>query len=161
MDSFSWTAHSETETDTLGQALAECLPFGCVVALSGTLGAGKTRLVKALAASYGIHPEDVISPTFVLMQRYEGRVTLYHFDVYRIKDDDEFLELGPEEYFDSEAITLLEWAERVENCLPLDYIQISIDVIGDHSRTFTVQAVGSQFKAVPQRVQLAIDQLTG
>ncbi len=154
MDStFRWHASSEADTEALGHALAEVVPPGTVIALSGTLGAGKTRLVKSLAAGLGVPAEEVISPTFVIMQRYEGTKTLYHFDVYRIQDDDEFLELGPDEYFDSQGITLLEWAERVESCLPPNYLKIHIEVLGETEREFTLEAIGEATAKLPQLVR--------
>lgn len=154
MDStFRWHASSEVDTEALGHALAEVVPPGTVIALSGTLGAGKTRLVKSLAAGLGVPAEEVISPTFVIMHRYEGTKTLYHFDVYRIQDDDEFLELGPDEYFDSQGITLLEWAERVESCLPPNYLKIHIEVLGETEREFTLEAIGEATAKLPQLVR--------
>jgi len=156
MSTITWETTSEEETNKLGSILAEAIPPGTVVALNGTLGAGKTRLVKAMADKLGIPAEDVISPTFVIMQRYYGGKTLYHFDVYRIQDDDEFLELGPEEYFDSDGITLLEWADRVENCLPHDYLRINIEVLGETARQFTISSVGADLENVPLQVQEAL-----
>ena len=110
------TFHLENEQDTerLGAALAEVLPPGTVVALIGTLGAGKTRLVQAVAAALGVPRGSVTSPTFVLVNEYrQGRLPVYHFDTYRLKDDDEFLDLGPDEYFESDGLTFVEWADRV------------------------------------------------
>lgn len=156
MSTITWEATSEEETQKLGEVLAGIIPPGTVVSLNGTLGAGKTRLVKAMASALGIPAEDVISPTFVIMQRYFGGKTLYHFDVYRIKDDDEFLELGPEEYFDSDGITLLEWADRVANCLPHDHLRVDIEVLGETCRQFTVTSVGKQLETVPTQIQDAI-----
>ena len=89
----TFTANNEHDTDRLGAALAEVLPPGTVVALIGTLGAGKTRLVQAVAAALGVPPGSVTSPTFVLVNEYTGgRLPIYHFDTYRLKDDDEFLD---------------------------------------------------------------------
>lgn len=156
MNTFTWESKSEDDTRRLGKALGKTLPPGTVVALNGTLGAGKTRLVKAMAEALGIPPEEVISPTFVIMQQYFGTKTLYHFDVYRIKDDDEFLELGPEEYFDSQGITLLEWADRVENCLPRDYVRITAEVVGETQRRFAIEAVGKLYTDLPDQIAEAI-----
>jgi tRNA threonylcarbamoyladenosine biosynthesis protein TsaE len=115
------------------------------VALIGTLGAGKTRLVQAVAAACGVPPETVVSPTFVLCQEYHGHRTLYHLDAYRLKDDDEFLQLGPEEYFASDGLTLIEWGDRVIACLPPQRLEIHIEVIGDTARQFRLVAVGGEF----------------
>ena len=121
-------------TDRLGAALAKLLPDGTTLSLSGTLGAGKTRLVQALAAACGIERHDVVSPTFVLCQHYHGTRTIHHLDAYRIKDDDEFLELGVEELFSSTGLTIVEWGERVRACLPTDRIDIIIRVTGETTR---------------------------
>ncbi|PQO44361.1 tRNA (adenosine(37)-N6)-threonylcarbamoyltransferase complex ATPase subunit type 1 TsaE [Blastopirellula marina] len=136
------TLASEADTDRLGKLLAELLPSGTTVALLGTLGAGKTRLVKAIAAACEIDPQAVISPTFVLVQEYDAKRQLYHMDAYRIKDDDEFLELGPEEYFNSDGITFVEWADRVVGCMPRSYVEIEIFVTGETDRRVVVAAKG-------------------
>jgi len=145
---YTFVAADESATDRFGAALAEVLPAGTTVALCGTLGAGKTRLVKAIAAACGVDAADVISPTFVLCRPYHGRRTLYHLDAYRICDDDEFLELGPEEYYESEAVTLIEWADRVGRCLPPERIDITIEVTGETERTFHVTARGERYDEV-------------
>ena len=148
MDEFTFLATNESDTQHLGAALAQALPPGTTVALIGTLGAGKTRLVQALAAGCGVPPETVVSPTFVLCQEYHGQRTLYHLDAYRLKDDDEFLELGPEEYFASDGITLIEWADRVIDCLPPQRLEIHIEVVGDTARQFRLAAVGGESSAM-------------
>ncbi len=148
MNEFTFLANHESDTHRLGAALAQVLPPGTTVALIGTLGAGKTRLVQALAAGCGVPPETVVSPTFVLCQEYHGRRTLYHLDAYRLKDDDEFLELGPEEYFASDGITLIEWADRVIDCLPPQRLEIHIEVVGDTVRQFRLVAVGGESSAM-------------
>ena len=130
---------SEQDTERLGKALAELLPPGTVVGLIGTLGAGKTRLVQAVATALGVPEGGVTSPTFVLVNEYHGgRIPLSHFDTYRLKDDDEFLELGPEEYFDSDGISFVEWADRVEHLLPDDWLEIAIEVTGETTRRVAV-----------------------
>ncbi|MCU0872464.1 MAG: tRNA (adenosine(37)-N6)-threonylcarbamoyltransferase complex ATPase subunit type 1 TsaE [Pirellulaceae bacterium] len=148
MNEFTFLADNEFDTQRLGAALAKVLPPGTTVALIGTLGAGKTRLVQALAAGCGVPRETVVSPTFVLCQEYHGQRTLYHLDAYRLKDDDEFLELGPEEYFASDGITLIEWADRVLDCLPPQRLEIHIEVVGDTARQFRLAAVGGESSAM-------------
>jgi tRNA threonylcarbamoyladenosine biosynthesis protein TsaE len=141
-------ALDEAGTVALGAALAECLPPRAVVALIGTLGAGKTRLVQAVAAAAGVDPREVMSPTFVLIHEYQGRLPIYHFDTYRLRDEDEFLQLGPEEYFDRPAWTFIEWADRVERCLPRERLEIRIEPTGPTSRRFQISAVGESYQAV-------------
>ena len=144
MNEYRFLANSESDTRRLGAALARSLPAGTTVALIGTLGAGKTRLVQAVATACGVPPETVVSPTFVLCQEYHGRRTLHHLDAYRLKGDDEFLQLGPEEYFESDGITLVEWADRVIDCLPPQRLEIHIEVVGDAERVFRLVVVGQE-----------------
>jgi tRNA threonylcarbamoyladenosine biosynthesis protein TsaE len=138
----TFTSNSEADTDRLGAALAAALPPGTVIALIGTLGAGKTRLVQAVAAALGVSRENVTSPTFVLVNEYKGgRVPIYHLDTYRLKDDDEFLNLGPDEYFDSNALTFVEWADRVADLLPQQRVEITIDVAGNTKRCMVIRGM--------------------
>jgi len=145
-------ANDEAATARLGTALAEVVPDGTTVALYGTLGAGKTRLVQAIAEAAGIDRRDVISPTFVLIKEYRGRRTICHIDAFRIKDEDEFLELGPDEYFESDAVVLVEWADRVEAELPRERIEIRIEITGDGSRQFTVASAGNRYEKTIDRL---------
>lgn len=134
---------SQTETDTvrLGTALAAALPGGAVVALNGPLGAGKTRLVQAVADALGIDRSEVVSPTFVLMQEYHGQKSIYHVDAYRIKDDDEFLQLGVDEYFAPGNLVFIEWADRVARCLPQELVRVEIEVTSPTSRRFRITGI--------------------
>ncbi len=141
-------AHQESDTDRLGRALAQVLPDRCVVGLCGTLGAGKTRLVQALAEACGIDRREVASPTFVLIQEYQGARTVYHFDAYRIQNEDEFRFLGPDEYFESPALVLIEWADRVSACLPAERLEIEIQITGDTSRRFVIRATSPALSGV-------------
>ena len=150
----TFTFHSRSESDTarLGAALADALPGGSVVALVGTLGAGKTRLVQAVAEASGVAPATVVSPTFVLVHEYQGRRPVFHFDAYRLKDDDEFLELGPDEYFERGGVTLIEWADRVERCLPQHRLTVQIHLEGPESRRFEISSTGGLYDAVLERL---------
>ena len=117
------------ETDRLGRWLAEHLPGGSCVGLVGTLGAGKTRLAQAIIAAHGIDRQAVTSPTFSLLRSYTaGDRTLHHMDAYRLHDEDEFLELGVEDLWeDPAAVVLIEWARRVEGCLPAATLWIELE----------------------------------
>lgn len=141
-----WTLELASEGDTvrLGRALADALPPGAVVSLVGTLGAGKTRLVQAVAEGLGVPPGTVTSPTFVLVHEYPGgRLPVYHFDAYRLADEDEFLQLGPEEYFDRGGITFVEWGDRVRRCLPGHAIELQIvPLAGEGRRVSARNAAG-------------------
>jgi tRNA threonylcarbamoyladenosine biosynthesis protein TsaE len=145
----TFTALNESDTQHLGAALADVLPPGTVVGLIGTLGAGKTRLVQAVAASLGVPPGKVTSPTFILVNEYAGgRIPIYHFDTYRLKDEDEFLQLGPDEYFDSNGLVFIEWADRVARLLPDERLEIEIEVIGETERRISVRGTSTRMEAL-------------
>ena len=149
----TFEASDEAATARLGTALAELLPDGAVVGLFGTLGAGKTRLVQEIAVACGVDRRQVVSPTFVLVQEHHARRSIYHFDAYRLKDEDEFLELGPDEYFDGSGLVLIEWADKVQSCLPAQRIEIHVEVDGETSRQFDVVAVGDRYADVIRGLQ--------
>ena len=153
---FVFTAENEADTQRLGSALAEVLPPGTVIGLIGTLGAGKTRLVQAVAAGLGVPPDSVTSPTFILVNEYRGgRMPIYHFDTYRLKDEDEFLELGPDEYFDSAGVVFVEWADRVAELLPTEHMEISIEVLGETSRRITIDGTSPRIDQLIEKLQSA------
>lgn len=119
--------YSEEETKDVGRKLAKTARAGEVYALEGGLGAGKTAFVKGFAEGLGIE-EPVSSPTFTILQQYDGgRLLLYHFDVYRIADPLEIEAVGLDEYFGGEGVCLIEWAGLIEELLPPDCIRIRID----------------------------------
>jgi tRNA threonylcarbamoyladenosine biosynthesis protein TsaE len=147
-----YAAADESATAALGAALAEALPGGSTVALTGTLGAGKTRLVQAIAEALGVDRRTVVSPTFVLIQEYTGRRMIYHLDAYRLKDLDEFFALGPEEYFESDGLVLVEWADRVAKALPDEYLEIEITVAGANERKFEISSCGEKYAQVIEKL---------
>lgn len=119
--------NSEQETLNMGRRLGEQAVPGQVFALEGDLGVGKTVLTKGLAEGLGI-TEPVNSPTFTIMQIYEeGRLPLYHFDVYRIGDPEEMDEIGYEDYFYGEGVCLIEWANLISELLPPQTVHIRIE----------------------------------
>ncbi|MGD0898566.1 MAG: tRNA (adenosine(37)-N6)-threonylcarbamoyltransferase complex ATPase subunit type 1 TsaE [Thermoguttaceae bacterium] len=148
-----YDAVDERATAALGVALAQLLPPGTTVALVGTLGAGKTRLVQAIAEACGVSRRDVVSPTFVLIQEYHGRRRVCHIDAYRVRDADEFDQLGPDEYFESDALVLVEWADRVAGSLPRQRVEIRIEVTGDQSRRMEIAAVGPRYESLVERLR--------
>jgi tRNA threonylcarbamoyladenosine biosynthesis protein TsaE len=153
MPHFEFLSRNESDTQRLGAALAAALPPGTTVALIGTLGAGKTRLVQAVAAALGVPPDQATSPTFVLVNQYAGRLPIYHIDAYRLRDEDEFLQLGPEEYFDSPGLTFIEWADRVRDCLPADYLEIRCEALGETERQFTLTTTSPALRPAIEETQ--------
>lgn len=142
MKSFTFISRNESDTDRLAAALAKLLPKRVTIGLVGTLGAGKTRFVQGLAAACGVPRGTVVSPTFVLCQEYAGDRELFHFDAYRLADEDEFLALGVEEYFERPGITLIEWSDRVPRVLPAERVEVRIDVVDDTTRRFEITSFG-------------------
>ena len=139
-------AENQTDTERLGTKLAESLPDGSVVALIGTLGAGKTRLVQAVAEASGVPKNTVSSPTFVLIHEYdEGDRPIYHFDAYRLEKESEFQALGADEYFDGFGLSFVEWADRVPGAIPPEHVCIEIEVISDEQRRFIISARGEKY----------------
>lgn len=115
---------NEMATKAFGHQLGKHLKPGSVVALFGDLGTGKTTLTKAIGKSLGID-EIITSPTFTIIQEYrEGKLPLYHFDVYRLQSEEELLDLGYEEYFYGEGVSIIEWADKIQGLLPKDTISI-------------------------------------
>jgi tRNA threonylcarbamoyladenosine biosynthesis protein TsaE len=153
---FQFAASDETDTLRLARALADVVPPGTVVALHGTLGAGKTRFVQGVAAACGIDPKEVSSPTFVLAQEYHGQMNIVHVDAYRLRDEDEFEQLGVAERFGSDHLVFIEWAERVAGSLPSQRIDIAIEVTGAGSRRFTISGNGSALESVVRELSVAV-----
>ncbi|MCL2004799.1 MAG: tRNA (adenosine(37)-N6)-threonylcarbamoyltransferase complex ATPase subunit type 1 TsaE [Planctomycetaceae bacterium] len=135
-------------TDRLGRLLAESLPNGSVVALIGTLGAGKTTLVQAIA-KYVCAEDIVASPTFVLLHEYTtGSRPIYHFDAYRLESEAEFRCLSPDDYFEDTGLTFIEWADKFPAILPAHHLEIRIELFGSSQRQVHITGFGSEYEAV-------------
>ncbi len=115
------------DTIKVGDLIGSLVKPASIIALKGELGAGKTVLVKGIARGLDVE-EEPNSPTFVIMNAYDGRIPLYHFDLYRISDIDELEGIGYEDYFFGEGVSVIEWADRVENILPEETIKIEIKI---------------------------------
>lgn len=118
-------SYSYEDTHKIADEIAKTLKGGEFIAMYGDLGAGKTAFVQGLAKSLGI-TNHITSPTFTIVNEYEGRLPLYHFDVYRIADPDEMYEIGYEEYIESDGVCIIEWAELIEDLFPKAYYKITI-----------------------------------
>ena len=139
---------SEAETRAVGEAIAAKLLAGDVVALIGGLGAGKTHFVKGVAEACGVSQDDVNSPTFTLIQEYAGRMLIRHCDTYRLRNAEEFADLGLDELFASDGIAFVEWADRVEEYLPGDRLEVRITIDSPTGRTFEVSATGKRSRQI-------------
>ena len=156
-----WDAASEADTERLAEAMARLLPNGAVVSLVGTLGAGKTRLAQALARAEGVPTDLPTSPTFVLIHEYPGRRPIYHMDAYRIRSEQEFMDLGPEEYWEGPGVSLIEWADRVSGCLPANRLEIEIEITGPQSRRFRCRACGPVYEQLLAELANQMDRPIG
>lgn len=144
--------HFPAETHALGVRLGKQARAGDVIALIGDLGAGKTILTKGIASGLGADPDEVTSPTFVLMARHEARVPLYHFDAYRLSGPDEILEIGAEEAFYGNGVSVIEWADHVAEALPPDRLEIRIKTIAQTEREVCLAATGPRSAALAESV---------
>ncbi|MFA5099898.1 MAG: tRNA (adenosine(37)-N6)-threonylcarbamoyltransferase complex ATPase subunit type 1 TsaE [Candidatus Omnitrophota bacterium] len=143
---------SVQETLRFGKRIAHNLRKGDIVCLYGDLGSGKTVLTKGIAQGLGIDKSDVVSPTFVLMRRYEGRLPVFHFDLYRLGDAGEIFDLGYEEYLFDNGVAIIEWADRLGKLTPDAYLNVRLDVVGEERRKITVTASGGRYKGVLHNV---------
>ncbi len=137
-----YISNSEKETKEIAKKFAEQLKVGDVIVLTGDLGSGKTKFTEGILEYFGLQ-DEISSPTFTIINEYvKNNVNIYHFDVYRLTDEDEFYAIGGEEYFDK-GICLIEWGEMVKNVLPCKYIQIKFerDLCQENKRTICVEKV--------------------
>lgn len=134
-------ANSLGKTKVFAEAFANSLKAPMIVVLNGDLGAGKTTFVKFVAQSLGAK-EEVTSPTFTLLNVYNGKFPIYHFDMYRLSSAEEAMGVGFEEYFDKsrlDGVCFVEWAENVEGLIKKPDIVITISKIGENEREFVVE----------------------
>jgi tRNA threonylcarbamoyladenosine biosynthesis protein TsaE len=127
------------ETQALGEALARVARPGDVVCLNGPLGAGKTQLAKGFGAGLGV-TDPIVSPSFVLMAEYEGRLRLFHLDLYRIDDIVDAIESGLVDEREAAGVMVVEWADRLGPALPRRRLDVAIAGSGDDPRTFRFRA---------------------
>jgi tRNA threonylcarbamoyladenosine biosynthesis protein TsaE len=131
-------SRSEAETFALGEALGATLRAGEIVSLEGELGAGKTVFARGIAAALGIDPREVGSPTFIIVDRHEGRLVLYHADLYRLDREEEVLDLGLDELAAQGAVLAVEWGERLPADLHAAAIVVRISDPGENDRAITI-----------------------
>jgi tRNA threonylcarbamoyladenosine biosynthesis protein TsaE len=144
---------SGEETVALGARLGRLLAPGDFVALVGELGAGKTQFAKGIAAGLEVDPQTpVTSPTYTILNIYQGRIPLYHFDLYRLHGPEEVAELGFEEYFFGTGACVIEWAERLGEEVPEHLLTVSLSHAGADSRTVSFDATGKRASDLLERL---------
>ncbi|WP_026693053.1 tRNA (adenosine(37)-N6)-threonylcarbamoyltransferase complex ATPase subunit type 1 TsaE [Peribacillus kribbensis] len=150
MSSYELITKNEEETAAFANRLAEKLMPGDVLALEGDLGAGKTAFTRGIAKGLGVK-RNVNSPTFTIIKEYQGRLPLYHMDVYRMEDQDE--DLGFEEYFSGGGVTIVEWAHLIESQLPPDLLLVTISHHTDlNARKFVFKPVGARYEELCKEI---------
>ena len=139
-------SHSTEETMEFGASLAVHLMPGDIILLTGDLGAGKTTFTKGIAKGLSVE-QTVTSPSFTIMNQYQGNLPLYHFDLYRIDDPDEFLELGLEEFLFGEGISVIEWSEKLPE-LPSEFLKaaLTLDSKELDNRNLKLIPIGNRYK---------------
>jgi tRNA threonylcarbamoyladenosine biosynthesis protein TsaE len=143
MNEYIVRTNSSEETLQFSKELAQKLQPGDVITLEGDLGAGKTTFTKGLAVGLDIN-KNVSSPTFTIIKEYNGRLPLYHMDVYRLEDSYE--DFGFDEYFEGQGVTVVEWAHLIEEQLPTELLQIKITHGEENSRILTITPKGKRYE---------------
>lgn len=138
---------SVEETVRLGEMIGELLQPGDFVALTGDLGAGKTHLTKGIALGVGVADStSVTSPTYTLLNVHQGRHVLNHFDLYRLSGDDDVVNLGFYEYFYGSGISIVEWADRLQDELPAEHLAVRLLDESDNRRRVVVEGIGERYR---------------
>ena len=136
-----YLTNSPEETEALGAALGRIVQPGTVIAYRGDLGAGKTAFTRGLARGLGIR-EPVTSPTYTIVNEYpQGRIPLFHFDMYRLSSADDLFDIGWEDYLDRGGVCAVEWSENVADAME-DAVVVTIEKTGEHSRRITIEGGG-------------------
>ena len=145
--------NSIEETTKLGLELGKLVNSGDIICLTGDLGTGKTHITKGIAKGLGIN-EIITSPTFTIVNEYDsGRLKLNHFDVYRVSDPDEIYAIGFDDYIFSEAVSIIEWANYIEEILPKNYLHIHISKDlskGENFRSIELTAYGNNYNYIKE-----------
>lgn len=150
---FSVITSSPEQTWRIGEMLGARLGAGDTVCLYGDLGAGKTSFSYGIALGLEVQEQYITSPTFTFINEYKGRVPFYHIDLYRLKDPEELENIGFEEYIDSDGVTVIEWAERAEDELPVECLSVYLSYVDEHSREIGFLAEGKRYENLLEELQ--------
>ncbi|MBE6065194.1 tRNA (adenosine(37)-N6)-threonylcarbamoyltransferase complex ATPase subunit type 1 TsaE [Clostridium cochlearium] len=147
-----FTINSIDETISLGEQIGKLANAGDIICLEGDLGTGKTHLTKGIAKGLNID-DNITSPTFNIVNEYEGRLKFYHFDVYRVNDPDEIYAIGFDEYIFSDAVTVIEWSNYIEELIPEEHMKILIEKDSKdnfNSRKITITPFGERYNYIKE-----------
>lgn len=154
MKSINIKSTSSNQTMHIAKILAKYLSKGDTIVLTGELGSGKTKFTEGFLSFFGLEKE-ISSPTFNIVNEYiSNSVNLYHFDVYRLSDTEEFYAIGGEEYFEK-GICLIEWGELIEDALPFEYMHISFEKLEDEpdSRILRIETLGQKYETILDKLK--------
>lgn len=161
---FSVITSSLEQTWEIGRLLGKLLDAGDTVCLYGDLGAGKTNFAYGIARGLDIREQYITSPTFTFVNEYQGRVPFYHLDLYRLKGPDELENIGFDEYIESDGVTVIEWADRAEDELPVESLSVYLSAVDEMSREFGFLAEGERYEKLVEELKQELDRtkpLTG
>ncbi len=151
---YNFVSKSEHDTTEFAKLLASKMSVGDTIVLTGELGSGKTKFTEGFLEHFGLQ-DEISSPTFTIVNEYHSanNVNIYHFDVYRLSDTDEFYAIGGEEYFEN-GICLIEWGEIIKDALPKNYIHITIqkDDLNENYRIFNINSIGEKYKTLVENL---------
>ena len=151
----TYISKNQKETIKLGERLGRLLSEGNIVALTGQLGAGKTTFIKGVAKGLGVKGSKYVnSPSFVIVKEYKGRLPLYHFDVYRLEDPLALDTVGYQEYFYGKGATMIEWADKIKQLLPEEYLELALSLKGPDEREIKAFAHGAKYEKILGRLRL-------
>lgn len=146
-------SHSVKDTLGIGRKIGKYLQKGDIICMFGQLGSGKTVLTKGIALGLGIKKNKVISPSFVLIRQHtQGKLPLFHFDLYRLKDPEDIIRLGYEEYLYDSVVTVIEWADRLEYLLPKEFLKVELSVKDNAQRLFKFVAFGEHYEEILRKI---------
>ncbi|MEW6097438.1 MAG: tRNA (adenosine(37)-N6)-threonylcarbamoyltransferase complex ATPase subunit type 1 TsaE [bacterium] len=143
------TTRYPAQTKWWGERLGRCLGKGDIVCLIGGLGVGKTLFGQGVAKGLGVRSEYVTSPTFLMLREYyDSRLPLFHFDLYRLESITELYDLGYEEYFFGDGVTIIEWAEKIEELIPIEYLRVEIRWLAQNAREINFIPFGEHYQQI-------------
>ncbi len=142
----AFTTNSPEDTIELGRNIGKLLGQGNVVALIGNLGAGKTVIAGGLCCGLGVKESYITSPTYTIVNQYDGRIPVYHIDLYRLNDSKELYNLGWDEYIYGNGACIIEWADKAAKMLPEEYLMVNIEITGMDKRKIILQAKGASYE---------------
>ncbi len=154
---FSIITSEPEQTEHVGEELGSLLEAGDLVCLYGDLGSGKTHFSFGIAMGLEVREQYITSPTFTLVNEYQGRVPFYHIDLYRLKEPSELEGVGFDEYIDSDGATVIEWAERAEDALPEERLSVYLSHVNERSREIGFLAEGKRYEKLLAELKQRIE----